>query len=81
MSSNLIKKSAGELLVKDIEKAMIDRDLSMDAVAKKTKIGLTTLYRYFKKPGSCSIERLGLIARAVGIKEVVIYSGGTYYAK
>ena len=79
--SNLVKKSAGELLVKDIEKAMIDRDLSMDAVAKKTKIGRTTLYKYFRSPGSCPVERLVLVARAVGIKEIILQTGGTYYAK
>ena len=78
--SSIVRKSNGELLVKQIHDAMWERKLTVQYVAQKAKIGRTTLYRYLRLPGSAPVAVLLRICRVVGIQQITLMTGGTYEA-
>ncbi len=71
-------KNEGELLVKKIRDQMWERNITAEQVAKKAKIGKTTLYAYLKNPGSAPLEKLLRVCRAVGIQQITLVTNGTY---
>lgn len=78
--SSVLHKTDGEILSKRIRDAMWERNITMDQVSKKAKIGKTTLYKYLDKPGAAPLAKLMAICRAVGIQQVTLPTGGTFYA-
>ncbi|MBE6556100.1 MAG: helix-turn-helix transcriptional regulator [Ruminococcaceae bacterium] len=76
--TSLVRRTEGELLVKRIRDNMWERNISAEMVAKKAKIGKTTLYAYFKNPGSAPLDKLMRICRVVGIQQVTLMTGATY---
>ena len=75
--ASLVKKTEGELLVKKIRDNMWERNITAEQVAKKAKIGKTTLYAYLKNPGSAPLDKLMRICRAVGIQQITLNTNGT----
>lgn len=76
--SSLIHKTEGEILVKKIRDQMWERNITAEQVAKRAKIGKTTLYAYLKNPGSAPLEKMMRICRAVGIQQITLMTNGTY---
>ncbi len=76
--ASLVKKTEGDLLVKKIRDNMWERNITAEQVAKKAKIGKTTLYAYLKNPGSAPLNKFLRICRAVGIQQITLTTGGTY---
>lgn len=77
-SPTIIKKSEGEILVKKIQDAMWERRITMAELTKKAKIGTTTIYRYWKTPGTIPLAALMRILRAAGIRQITLQTNGTY---
>jgi DNA-binding phage protein len=77
--SSVLHKTDGEVLVKKIRDAMWERGITMEQVAKKAKIGKTTLYKYLDKPGAAPLSKILAICRAVGIQQVTLMTAGTFY--
>jgi DNA-binding phage protein len=77
--SSLIHKTEGELLVKKIRDQMWERNITAEQVAKKAKIGRTTLYSYLNNPGSVPLDKLMRICRAVGIQQITLQTNGYYH--
>ena len=51
--SSVLHKTDGEVLAKKIRDAMWERNITMEQVARKAKIGKTTLYKYLDgRPGA-----------------------------
>lgn len=71
-------KSEGELLVKKIRDQMWERNITAEQVAKRAKIGKTTLYAYLKNPGSAPLEKLLRVCRAVGIQQITLQTNGSF---
>ena len=79
--ASIVKRSNGELLVKEIHDAMWEQKLTATQVAKKAKVSRTTFYRYMRYPGNAPVADLLRICRAVGMQQVTLITGGTYYDK
>ena len=79
-SRTLVKKNEGEILVKKIQDAMWEKQISITELAKKLQIGRPTLYRYWKVPGAIPLAVLMQILRTVGIKQITLQTNGTYNA-
>ena len=77
--SSVLHKTDGEILSKRIRDAMWERNITMDQVSKKAKIGKTTLYKYLDKPGAAPLSKILAICRAVGIQQVTMQTNGTFY--
>jgi DNA-binding phage protein len=76
--ASLVHKTEGELLVKKIRDQMWERNITAEQVAKKAKIGKTTLYAYLKNPGTAPLEKLMRICRAVGIQQITLQTNGSF---
>ena len=77
--ASVLHKTEGEVLVKKIRDAMWERGITMEQVARKAKIGKTTLYKYLDKPGAAPLSKILAICRAVGIQQVTLQTTGTFY--
>ena len=76
--ASMIKKSNGELLVKQIHDAMWEKNLTVQYVAEKTKISRVTLYKYLRLPGLAPLAVLLRVCRVCGIQQITLVTGGTY---
>lgn len=77
--SSIVKKSEGELLIKQFEHALLEKDMTKEELAKKSGVPIATLYRWWKKPGRINFNRATKIGRALGIPQIIINTKGTYY--
>lgn len=77
-SRTCVKKSEGEILVKRIKDAMETRGITSEELARKSGVGKTTLYTYFKSPGAAPLSKLLTLCRVAGISQITLTTGGTY---
>lgn len=77
-SRTCVKKSEGEILIKKIKNSMDLRGITTEYLAKKTGIGKTTIYAYFKRPGTAPLSKMLSLCYAAGIQELTLLTGGTY---